>query len=140
MNVVRTHKDLMVWKKSVSLASRIYSLTQSIPQGLAAHDQHSLSVQMRRSALSVASSIAEGAARGGRTEYIRFLGIARGSLSELETQIHIALELQIIDRASQIDEQVAEVSVLLGALHRRLREHRERAHAFEPARGSTPTH
>lgn len=128
MAVVRTHKDLIVWKKSVSLASRIYSITE----GFAHYDRYTLPAQMRRSAISVASNIAEGAARGSRAEYIRFLNIARGSLSELETQVHIGLDLKLIDRSMQVDEQVAEIGRLLSALHRRLREHRERATAFEP--------
>ena len=136
MTIVRTHKDLIVWNKSVALASNIYSITE----GFAHYDRYTLQAQMRRSAVSVASNIAEGAARGSRAEYIRFLSIARGSLSELETQIHIGLDLNLIDRGSRIDEQVAEIGRLLSALHRRLREHRERARSFEPARTPLPSH
>jgi four helix bundle protein len=125
--MVRTHKDLLVWRKAVTLASRIYELTARFPS----YDRQTLSTQMRRCAVSVASNIAEGAARGSRAEYIRFLDIARGSLSELETQICICLDLQFISTDAKIEELVAETGRLLTALVRRLREHRERARGFE---------
>jgi four helix bundle protein len=123
----RTHKDLIVWRQSVVLASRIYELTARFPS----YDRQTLSTQMRRCAVSVASNIAEGAARASRAEYIRFLDIARGSLAELETQIQICVNLQILDQGAQLEELTAEVGRLLTALIRRLREHRERARGFE---------
>jgi four helix bundle protein len=126
--MVHNHKDSMIWRKSISLASQVYAMTRS----LAASDPHALPAQMCRSAVAVASNIAEGAARSNRTEYIRFLEIARGSLAELQTQICIGLELELIDRGTGIDAQVVELGKLLGHLHRRLREHRERARGFEP--------
>jgi len=123
---IRTHKDLLVWQKAVSLAGRVYTATATFPNS----EYHPLSNQMRRSALSVPSSIAEGAGRGTRNEYLRFLNIARGSLSELETQIYIGFELNLLDRSSGLEENVTEVGRLLSALVRRLREHHERAAAF----------
>jgi four helix bundle protein len=89
---------------------------------------------MRRCAVSVASNIAEGAARGSRPEYIRFLDIARGSLSELETQVCICTNLQLIQADSGLEEDVAEVGRLLSAMSRRLREHRDKARGFQPQR------
>lgn len=128
MATVRTHKDLIVWRKAVTLASKIYELTARFPS----RDRYTLSDQMRGCAVSVASNIAEGAARGSRAEYIRFLNIARGSLSELETQVCICRELQLIAADAMLEELVAEVGRLLSALSRRLREHRERARSFNP--------
>lgn len=125
--MARTHKDLIVWRRAVTLASRIYELTARFPS----HDRQTLSTQMRRCAVSVASNIAEGAGRGSRAEYIRFLNIARGSLSELETQVCICLDLQFISADSKVEELLAETGRMLTALIRRLREHRERARSFD---------
>jgi four helix bundle protein len=124
---------LIVWRKAVTLASRTYQLTTHFP----GYDRQTLSTQMQRCAVSVASNIAEGAARGSTAEYIRYLDIARGSLSELETQVCICMDLQILDSGAQIEELVAEVGRLLTALIRRLREHRERARGFDRPRPLT---
>jgi four helix bundle protein len=122
-----THKDLIVWRKAVALATRIYKVTATF----SGHDRQTLSHQMRRCAVSVPSNIAEGAARGSRNEYIRFLDIARGSLAELETQIYICIDLQMLHSDSQIADDVAEVGRLLTALIHRLREHRDKARGFQ---------
>ena len=136
MSAVRTHKDLIVWKKAVALASKIYRTTQTFPNA----DRHALSVQMRRASISVPSNIAEGASRNSRADYLRFLNIARGSLSELETQLHIAVQLELVKGANTLEEDLAEVGRLLSALHRRLREHRDRSRGFEPPRAPVPSH
>lgn len=125
--MARTHKDLIAWRKSVALASRVYELTARLP----GHDQQTLSTQMRRCAVAVASNIAEGAAHSSRAEYIRFLGLARGSLSELETQVWICRDLNIIAAEARLEDLVVEVGQHLEALIRRLREHRERARGFD---------
>ncbi|HEY4367220.1 MAG TPA: four helix bundle protein [Steroidobacteraceae bacterium] len=121
MGKISSHKDLIVWRKSVSLASKVYVATTQ----LAKDERYGLSSQMRRSAVSVASNIAEGAGRAGRAEYIRFLDIARGSLSELETQIFIIADLKLIDSAPTLQDDVAEVGRMLSGLIRKLRERRE---------------
>lgn len=120
MKTVTSHKDMLVWQRSVALASKIYAATGK----LAKHERSGLSTQMRRSAVSVASNIAEGAGRTGRVEYLRFLNIARGSLCELETQVFITNNLSLIERELHIEEDVAEVGRLLTALIRKLREQR----------------
>lgn len=117
---VTSHKDMLVWQRSVALASKIYAATAE----LARHERSGLSTQMRRSAIAVASNIAEGAGRTGRAEYLRFLNIARGSLCELETQVFITIDLKLIDRGLQLEEEIAAVRRLLTALIRRLREQR----------------
>ncbi|MBB6091594.1 four helix bundle protein [Povalibacter uvarum] len=123
MGTVSSHKDLLVWQKSVSLASRIYAATAALPSD----ERYGLSTQMRRAAVSVASNIAEGAGRSSRGEYIQFLNVARGSLSELETQILIAGNLQLIDKNLGLDESASEIGKMLTSLIQRLRERRELA-------------
>jgi len=83
---MKTHKDLKVWKDSITLAKDIYELTATYP----VHERFGISQQMRRAAVSIASNISEGAARQGEKEYIRFLYIAAGSTSELYTQLEIS--------------------------------------------------
>ena len=83
---MRTHKDLDVWKAAVQLAGRVYAVTRSFPAG----ERFGLVNQMRRAAVSIASNIAEGAARQTKKEFIQFLCVAAGSASELDTQIEIS--------------------------------------------------
>ena len=82
---MKSHKDLEVWKKTITLAKEVYDLTQDLPR----EETYALSDQMKRSVISVASNIAEGAARQTRREFNQFLHIALGSASELDTQIEI---------------------------------------------------
>jgi four helix bundle protein len=113
-----SHRDLLVWRKSVALASKVYSATGGLPP----HERDALQAEMRKSALSVASHIAEGAARSKRADYLRHLDIARSSLTELETQVVITSQLQLIDSAWRLDEEIAELRRLLTALIQRLPE------------------
>ena len=86
---LQTHKDLKVWQQSKDLVSEIYKLTATFPK----EEVYSLTAQIKRSAISIPSNIAEGAARESNKEYIRFLYIALGSLAELDTQLLIANDL-----------------------------------------------
>ena len=79
---MRKHKELHVWQDAMTLVEVIYSLTSSFPN----HELFGLTGQMRRAAVSVPSNIAEGVARSTLADYLRFLVIARGSLSELDTR------------------------------------------------------
>ncbi|HOO16536.1 MAG TPA: four helix bundle protein [Phycisphaerae bacterium] len=88
-------RELIVWGKAVELAKVVYRQTQRMP----AAERFGLTMQMRRAAVSVASNIAEGNARCTPADYLRFLGIARGSLAELETQILIAAGLGMMEEA-----------------------------------------
>ncbi|HQP91125.1 MAG TPA: four helix bundle protein, partial [Candidatus Omnitrophota bacterium] len=90
---VKSFKDLKVWKSSYQLALAIYEITKNFPK----EEIYGLVSQMRRSSVSVPSNIAEGYSRKGRPEYVRFLSIAYGSLSELETQILLSKDLKYID-------------------------------------------
>ncbi len=87
---MKTHKDLDVWKKSVSLVTSIYDVTKSFPKD----EIYGITNQIRRSAVSIPSNIAEGSARQGDKEFAHFLYISLGSLSELETQLIIANNLK----------------------------------------------
>lgn len=84
-----SYKDLIVWQKSVALAVAVYALTEKFPK----EEIYGLTSQMRRAAVSIPSNIAEGRARSTRNDYIHFLRIAHGSVSELETQIEISKQL-----------------------------------------------
>jgi four helix bundle protein len=88
----QTHKDLEVWNQGIDLVAKIYSITNHFPK----EELYGLTSQIRRSAISVPSNIAEGYARASRKELIQFLYISLGSISELETQIIIAVKLGFI--------------------------------------------
>ena len=93
MNRTNTHKDLDVWKLGIELVKDIYILTKNFPK----NEQFGMVAQMRRCAVSIPSNIAEGAARNSRKEYLQFLYISLGSMSELETQLILSKELNFID-------------------------------------------
>ncbi len=76
---------------------------------------------MRRAAISIPSNIAEGWGRGSRTDYLRFLSIARGSLYELDTQIQMAIDLEMLPANHPLSELVDEAGRLLNGLVRSLR-------------------
>ena len=82
-------KDLVVWQRSVQLSVALYKLTSTFPR----EELYGLTSQLRRAGVSVASNIAEGYARMSTGEYKQFLGNARGSNSEIQTQLIIAREL-----------------------------------------------
>ncbi|HZJ80428.1 MAG TPA: four helix bundle protein [Dysgonamonadaceae bacterium] len=89
---MKTHKDLDVWRKSVSLVTSIYEVTKTFPND----EIYGLTNQIRRSSVSIPSNIAEGNARQGDKEFAHFLYISLGSLSELETQLIIASSLNYL--------------------------------------------
>ena len=83
---MKSYKDLIVWQKSMKLVSEIYSVTRSFPE----EEKFGLVSQMRPSAVSIPSNIAEGYGRGSKVEYARYVKISRGSMYELDTQVEIA--------------------------------------------------
>ena len=112
----RPHYRLDAWKEAMGLVKTVYEVTR----GFLREEIYGLSQQMRRAAVSVPSNLAEGAARTSRKEFAQFISIAKGSLSELETQLLIAANLQYIDREGLIFPQVEKVSRLLAGLHKSL--------------------
>ena len=95
-----THKDLAIWQEGINLVQKVYDLTRSFPK----EELFGLSSQIKRCAVSIPSNIAEGAARNSGNEYIRFLYISLGSLSELETQMEIAKRLKFIGEFEVLDD------------------------------------
>ena len=91
----RSYRDLVVWQKSMDLAESIYSCTRSFP----CEEMYGMILQMRRAGASVPSNIAEGQARNNSGEFRQFLGIARGSVAELETWILLCERLGYLDSA-----------------------------------------
>lgn len=91
---METHRDLRVWQQSIDFVSSIYLMTRSLPK----EELFGLVSQMRRTAVSVPSNIAEGYARGTDKEKIHFLRISSGSMSELETQLTLCLKLGYISQ------------------------------------------
>lgn len=87
---MKSHKDLIVYQKSLLYVKSIYEFTRYFPS----EERYGLTNQIRRAAVSVPSNIAEGAARQYSKEFIQFLYIALGSLAEIETQIELAVLLE----------------------------------------------
>ncbi|MGH8122457.1 MAG: four helix bundle protein [Rudaea sp.] len=114
--MARPHHQLDVWRDAVDLVENVYQFTASFP----ADERYGLTSQLRRAAVSVPSNIAEGAARRSRKEYVYRLSIARGSLSELETQILISTRLGLARSEPELDSQIERVFARLNALIKRL--------------------
>ena len=114
----RPHERLDVWRDAMALVETVYRLSRSFPDS----ERFGLTSQVRRSAVSIPSNIAEGAARRSTSEYLRFLSIARGSLSELDTQFQIAARLDYVDVplefGSRIDTIFARLTALMNALEK----------------------
>ena len=113
---MKSHKDLLVWQKSMDMVTRIYSETKSWPK----EELYGLISQIRRAAVSIPSNIAEGAGRSGRKEFSRFLPIAMGSLAEVETQIEIAERLGFMTDASGLDKGLQEIRRMIVGLNKSL--------------------
>ena len=113
----RTHKDLDAWRKSLDLVEMVYKVTKEFPK----EELYGLTNQLRRAAVSVPSNIAEGAGRGSKKEFIQFLHIALGSLSEVETQLVIAKRLGYLKDIGSIEGQIETVRKLILGLVRYLR-------------------
>jgi len=91
----KPHKKLDVWKLAMDLVIKLYKVTANFPK----EERFSLTDQIRRSAVSIPSNIAEGAARNTKREFVNFLHMAQGSLSELDTQIELAGRLGYLSEA-----------------------------------------
>lgn len=115
---VKSYKDLLVWRKAISLVKRIYQLTQSFPDT----EKFGLISQMRRAAISIPSNIAEGQARHTRKEFVQFLSHSEGSVAELETQVILSVELGYCNSADiqEITSLTTELSKMLDSLRRKL--------------------
>ena len=108
----RKHHDLITWQKAIEIVKDIYTETSRFPKD----EKYVLTAQMRRSAISIPSNIAEGAARTSDREFLNYLSIARGSLSELETQIIISKKLGYIQNDTCLLEKINDVYGLINGL------------------------
>ena len=117
--MARSYRELLVWQKAKALAVHIYQSTEKFPR----NETYGLTSQLRRAAISVSSNIAEGQGRLTSGEFCHFLGQARGSLLELETQLDIALDLAYLDPNQQrtLAEETYQVLGLLNRLIESLR-------------------
>lgn len=88
----KAHKKLKAWQEAIALAKQVYQATEKLP----IEEKYGLASQMRRAAISVASNIAEGAARSGEKDSLQLYVIARSSLSELDTQTILCSELRLL--------------------------------------------
>jgi four helix bundle protein len=113
---ISSFKELVVWQKSVDIAVNVYELTKQLPSS----EQYGLINQMNRSAVSIASNIAEGQQRNNRAEFRQFIGIAKGSAAELETQLIIANRVYAIEILNTVKE-LEEVQKMLTSLSGKLK-------------------
>lgn len=113
--MVSSYKDLIVWQKSFELTKYIYLITTKLPK----EEQFGLVSQMRRCAASIPSNVAEGHQRNNTKEYKQFLGIAKGSAGELETQLLLCQEIHKINIEKELS-LLHEVQKMLGAIIRKL--------------------
>ena len=115
----KPHKRLEAWKRALELVTDVYKLTDAFP----AQERYALVDQMRRAAVSIPCNIAEGAARQTKKEFAQFLHVARGSLSELDTQLEIAGRLGYMpaERQRFLQSSCEAVDRLLNGLVRSMR-------------------
>ncbi|MDO9541216.1 MAG: four helix bundle protein [Kiritimatiellia bacterium] len=115
---VKTYRDLLVWQKAMNLVTEIYRRTRKFPKT----EVYGLTSQVRRSAVSIPSNIAEGYGRNSTSDYIRFLQIASASLYELQTQVEISANLGYLNKsdAEQLYPLTREIERMLSSLIRKL--------------------
>src|SRR5271170_1078987 len=112
--IVHSYRDLVAWKKAMALVLAVYRCTQAFPR----IETYGLTSQLRRAVVSVPSNIAEGQARLSTGEFRQFLGNARGSLVEVETQILVARDLGYLEQnqSDSLLTAAAEVGRILNGL------------------------
>ena len=120
MGEIKSYKDLLIWQKGIKIVSLVYQLAKSFPQ----EELYALTSQLKRAAVSVPSNIAEGYGRNTDKSFSHFLDISRGSLFEIETQLHIANELGFITNKDLYDDilsQIEEESKMINAFSKTLK-------------------
>jgi four helix bundle protein len=118
---VKTFHDLIAWQKAMDAAEATYQITMAMPKS----ERFGLTFQMHRAAVSIPSNIAEGFGRQSRSDLLRFLRVARGSLMELQTQLELSERLRFLKRPDSLLELLAETDRVLQALIRSLEEKEE---------------
>jgi four helix bundle protein len=117
---MKTFRDLLIWQKSMNLVTEIYQLTNSSPK----EEIYGLSSQIRRSAISIPSNIAEGYGRDGNSDYLRFLNISISSLFEIQTQLEISYNLKYINQIqfNKTNGESREIERMLSAFIRKIKD------------------
>jgi four helix bundle protein len=116
--LAKSFRDLEVWQKSVDLTEKVYRVTWKFPKS----EMYALSSQMQRAAVSIASNLAEGSARGSKKDFRQFVYVAKGSNCELQTQLLIANRLRLAPEAEIAEAEMLshEIGRMLGGLSRYL--------------------
>jgi four helix bundle protein len=123
---VRSFHDLVVWQRSIELCVAVYEFTRTFPSD----ELYGLRSQLRRASVSISSNIAEGCGRRSTGEFVQFLGIARGSTAEVQTQLVIANKLGFGPKEGLVlcNSLSVEVTKMLTALMRSLQEKQNTSH------------
>lgn len=118
----RSHRDLKVWQMALDVTETLYRITADWPK----HEQYGMVSQVRRAAVSVPANIAEGAGRRTPGEFVHFVGIARGSLAELETLLILAQRIGYIEEPTYraLADELFELGRMASGLMRSLNERR----------------
>jgi four helix bundle protein len=121
MGIIKTHKDLDVWKKGVVFVIEIYKITEQFPKS----EVYGLSSQIRRASLSIPTNIAEGFGRNHKKELLQFLNIAMGSAAEIDTLLLISKELKYLTNVnySELSELLDHISRMLKNLSKSISNH-----------------
>jgi len=118
--MIRTYRDLDVWKNAMNLAENVYVVTKDFPL----EERYGLTSQIRRCAVSIPSNIAEGFMRKNTKEYVQFLHIALGSLGELDTQVELSMRIGFIKEEQNLNENITRIRKQLYGLIKVLKERR----------------
>lgn len=115
-----TYRDLLIWQKSMTMVTEIYSLTKKFPR----EEVYGLTSQIRRSSISIPSNIAEGYGREGNKDYLKFLNIATASLFEMQTQLEIAFNLGFVNEIqfNKTYQNSREIERMISAFSRKIKE------------------
>ena len=119
MSGIQSYKDLLIWQRGIDIVALVYQLISDFPKD----EIYALSSQIKRSAVSIPSNIAEGYGRQSTQSYIQFVKIARGSLCELETQLLVAEKLGFVKLESlysDIIKQITEESKMINSFLNKL--------------------
>ena len=115
--MIKSYRDLQVWKKSMDYVVGIYQVLRSFPK----EERYGLCDQLRRAAVSIPSNIAEGSGRDSAKDYAHFLNLAKGSLNETVTQLEISYRLGYLDSGTGLYEQSVEIGKMLNVMIKKLR-------------------
>lgn len=115
---VKSYRELRVWQQGVDFCVKVYQVTSGFPK----EELYGLTSQIRRAAVSIPSNIAEGQARNTTGEFSQFLGISKGSLAEIDTQLEIARRLSFISNESfqSFENEIETIGKMLNALQNAL--------------------